>query len=301
MRVYFNAFWGGFNEQTDAVHCSFFLDLFKRVWNEPIEIGDKESSDILCESIFGKTALFDKEWKYSILFSGESRLQEEKIDHLYSFVLYGQKNNKNRINCPLFLPYLYGNKFIKKIEENPIRTTIPHNAILVVITNPNGRMRNLFLENLEKYVPVIYAGHYKNNLGGIIQAKYYSQDFFNIVSQFKFILAMENSREETYITEKICHGFLGQSIPIYWGSPNIHEYFNKDRYVYLDSEKNIEDIIKDICDLMRDDTKWLSMVNQKVFVEDFNIEDILNKMANDINSLLNGGAKAPRLLDGEGV
>lgn len=265
MKVYFNAFWGGFVEKTDAVHCQFFIDLFQKIWNEPIELGDKESSDILCESIFGVSALKDKPWKYSVLFSGESRLQKDPIDHLYTFVLYGQRNNGNRINVPLFLPYLYGNNFFKTLESLTPRTSIPQNAVLVVITNPNGATRNKFLEALEKRVPVCYAGHYKNNIGGTIAPPYYSPEFRNFVANFKCVVTMENSREDTYITEKICHGFLAQTVPIYWGSPRVYDYFNKERFLCVENEEDIEKIVENVALLMQDNEKWLSMVNQPVF------------------------------------
>ena len=77
---------------------------------------------------------------------------------------------------------------------------------------------------------VTYAGRYKNNIGGLLIWDYNKPEFHNYVSQFKFIISMENTRYETGITEKITHGMLAQTIPIYWGSPRVNDYFNKDRF-----------------------------------------------------------------------
>jgi len=37
-------------------------------------------------------------------------------------------------------------------------------------------------------------------------------------------LAFENTRENDYVTEKIWHGYLSGTVPVYWGAPNIDKY-----------------------------------------------------------------------------
>jgi hypothetical protein len=52
-----------------------------------------------------------------------------------------------------------------------------------------------------------------------------------------------------YITEKILHGYYSLCIPIYWGSSNIHEFYNPDSFIYIEDynknsvDKAIEKII----------------------------------------------------------
>ena len=285
MKVYFNAFWSGFFDKTNPNHCDFFLDLFTKIWNEPMEIGTKENSEVLCETIFDTSVLFDREWKYSVLFSGESRLQKDPIDHLYTIVLYGQRNNGNRINCPLFVPYLYCNKTMDKLVNQVHRSSIPMNSVLAVISNPNGSMRNRFLEALEKKVSICYGGNYKNNLGGTIVPSYHTPEFTSFVSNFKFVVTMENSREDTYITEKICHGMFAQTIPIYWGSPRVTDYFNKDRFLCVDDDASIDSVVNQIVEMMDDDTKWLEMVNRNVFTNGTSWRTI-DTIAEDCRNLL---------------
>ena len=75
MKLFVYGFWSGFIDKTNPVNISFFIDLFKNVFNKDIEIGNFNDSDILLETIFeNKTFLFDKQWKYTFLFSGESKL-----------------------------------------------------------------------------------------------------------------------------------------------------------------------------------------------------------------------------------
>ena len=235
MKVFFNAFWGGFFEKTNAVHVGFFLDLCSKIWNTECSIGSLDDSDILLETIFGDSALTAKSWKYTILFSGESRIHSNTDE--YTIVLYGQRNHKNIVNCPLFVPYLYCNGYTDTLMKPPTEPlSIPKNDVLAIISNPNGTVRNQFLEMIEAHgIPITYAGHYKNNIGGNIQLEYKSKEFIEYVSQFKFIVSMENSQEDTYITEKICHGFLANTVPIYWGSPRVSDYFNTNRFLHLEA------------------------------------------------------------------
>ena len=55
---------------------------------------------------------------------------------------------------------------------------------------------------------------------------------------------MENSREDTYITEKLINGLLSNIIPVYWGCENVHHYINKDRFLNLNNISNTDELIK---------------------------------------------------------
>jgi len=286
MKVYFNAFWSGFFEKTNSTHVGFFLDLCTKIWNTECEIGSLEDSDILVETIFGDSVLKTKSWKYSILFSGESRIYSNTDE--YTIVLFGQRNHKNIVNCPLFVPYLYCNNYTETLKTCPPNNHVARNEVLAVISNPNGAERNEFLSTLEYYgIPVTYAGHYKNNIGGNLQIEYKSKEFIEYVSQFKFIVTMENSIEDTYITEKICHGFLANTVPIYWGSKRVTDYFNKDRFLNLTSTSK-EDmflLIATISQTFLNEDMYNEIRNRPVYTDNDNWRTI-DTIARDCRALL---------------
>ena len=163
MKIYFNGFWNGFIDKTDPVNCTFFLDLFKKVFNVDCFIGDINDSNIICESVFGTSHLTYKKWDYSFYFSGESYTRHDISK--YNVVLFGQRNHKNIINCPLFIPYLYCNNKINYLENYEQVNDVPKKEIVAIISNPNGIIRNYFLNELEKKFNITYAGKYKNNIG----------------------------------------------------------------------------------------------------------------------------------------
>ena len=122
------------------------MNLFEKVYGEPCEKGNNVESEVLCEfdmligsSPFVKT----KQWKHTYLFSGESTLKCNKND--YTCVLWGERNHKNVVNVPLFVPYIYSNNFVNALETKKEIITVPKNDVCVIISNPRGKERTEFL------------------------------------------------------------------------------------------------------------------------------------------------------------
>ena len=288
MKIFFNGWFSGFLDKTNpGLHVTFFLELFKLVYNENCEIGNVDDSNILCEfdMLLDCAGSFvkNKKWKHTYLFNGESSMRCNP-DH-YDVVLWGERNHKNVVNVPLFVPYIYCNNFYSKLIETKQTVSVPQNDVCVIISNPLGEMRNRFIDALENNFTVTYAGSYKNNIGGNIPYAYNTPEFLKFVSKFKFIISMENSRNDTYITEKIIHGLLANTIPVYWGSIRVFDYFNKDRILCLE---NINDTVQSMKELTNNTNHWLQMVNSPIF-ENNSFERTICTIANDIRCLINGG------------
>lgn len=283
MKLFVHGFWSGFIENTNPLGLNFFIELFENVFSTTIQLGTFNESDILLETIFDqKTFLFDKSWKYTFLFSGESRLRP--LHQNYSCVLYGERNNKNIINVPLFIPYLYSSKLLSKITEKK-ENFLPSKKVCAIISNPCGDFRNTFLDHLEKKIKIDYAGNYKTNIP-IINYAYNTPEFINFIKDYRCIISMENSRHDTYITEKITHGFISGNIPVYWGSNKVVNYFNNDRFINVNDDM-IDISIDQIIDICENDDKYLKMIEQNVFSnKNNNLERTINVIANDIKNLL---------------
>ena len=291
MKIFFNGWFSGFLDKTNpGLQVDFFLNLFEKIYNEKCDIGDLNDSVILCEFdmlISSKTLYNAKKWKHTYLFSGESKLLCNKAN--YDVVLWGERNYKNVVNVPLFIPYIYTNNFLDKLENKEKITIIPPKDICVIISNSGGINRNLFLNELDKHFSVTYAGNYKNNVGGNIPYNYNTPEFINFVSNYKFIVSMENTREDTYITEKIIHGLLANTIPIYWGSTRVHDYINKDRFLNLKNEdiNEINSVIQKIKEIKNNPGNFLQIVNQNNFHTNNKLDRTIDKIAEDIRCLLN--------------
>jgi len=56
------------------------------------------------------------------------------------------------------------------------------------------------------------------------------------INDYMFQIVMENDSYETYFTEKLTDCFATGTIPIYWGAPDIDNYFNKDGMIIIKDE-----------------------------------------------------------------
>lgn len=66
------------------------------------------------------------------------------------------------------------------------------------------------------------------------------------LKDYRFQIVVENARINGYFTEKIIDCFAAGVIPIYWGSPNISDYFNDDSIFSFSNIHELDDILKKI-------------------------------------------------------
>ena len=277
------------------------IHLFNIVFNETNEFGNINDSDILFESIFGnKTLLYDKKWKYSFLFIGESdrRLPQFLQNGLnnnrlkdYSCILKGKSENdilSNVVNFPLYVLYSYSFDFTDKFIQKQYISTIPKKNVCVIISNGGDQEgRNLFIEELNKKVHIDYAGLYKNNVERV-KDSHCSPGFIDFVSQYKIIITMENSKNNNYITEKILEGFAANTIPVYWGADNIGDYFNKERFINVKSfsTDDMNESIDKIMQILNNDELYLEIINKPIYTNN-HVPLKLTDIASDIKQKLN--------------
>ena len=293
MKVYYCNFWNGFIDGSDGVNCTFFNELFSLVFGTQVSPGGPDESDILCESIFGPPWVQRKQWTYSFLFSGEARLNG--VEHLYTAVLYGERNHKNIVNCPLFVPYMWcsgirltplkSTDYTELLPLNKIDMAPSKNKVLCVIGNDGGVFRNQFLDRMEaRGVPIDYGGRFRQNISDprITQSRYWSPEYLEAIGEYKFVLAMENTQGDTYITEKIVNPLAAATIPIYWGSPRITDYFNEEKCILV-NEQNQDICIDRILRLLQSDEEYDMLLHEPGMIEHWRN---LNDIAKDIKALM---------------
>lgn len=76
-------------------------------------------------------------------------------------------------------------------------------------------------------------------------------DKWDVLAPYRYSIAIENSSEDDWVTEKIGDCFLAHTFPFYFGAPNLEKYFSSDTFEIIDiddfsgSLKTIERIIND--------------------------------------------------------
>ena len=166
---------------------------------------------------------------------------------------------------------------------------IKNNDFSVVISNVtahDAHERLLFLDKLEKKMNVLYGGTYKNNIGGKVEGNWDSVNLINFYKNTKFVITMENTKIEHYITEKLINGFRAGIVPIYWGSPHISKHFNTKRFIVLEdtSESSIDAVIDRMINMS--DEEYFRMVNEPIFNDGMNIDIVYNNAVENIKKLV---------------
>ena len=61
-----------------------------------------------------------------------------------------------------------------------------------------------------------------------------------------FQITLENDSYSTYFTEKVTDCFATGTIPVYWGAPDIGDYFNKEGIIDLNDEFDIDSLTPEL-------------------------------------------------------
>lgn len=259
--IYVNGFWGGFLNKTDANHIGFFEKIFPKTISFTNNV---DSANVLFESVFSNSLIHAKNWIYKIQYSGEPKWNPI---HDYDLTLYSEEDSDKILNLPLFVYYIHGNNLLDRLIHRPIRTTVPQKFCCFIVSNGNCAVRNKLFYMLNQYKRVDSYGKFENNTGNVLQYDYWTQDFLDFISNYKFIICFENSKFGTYSTEKIVNPYLANIIPIYWSSHQIKNTLNVESMLFLEDEREetYVDLINRVIELDRDDSKYLEYVNRPVF------------------------------------
>ncbi len=141
----------------------------------------------------------------------------------------------NALRSQTGIYWLYGKDFDEIVKQEKVIKTKKLSAI---ISNKREghtmhKKRYDFAALLEKEVPEFerFGRGFR-----FVEKKY------EAIDPYEFHLVIENHIEEHMWSEKLADAFLGFSVPIYCGAPNIYDYFPKDSLIQIDINKPKEAI-----------------------------------------------------------
>jgi hypothetical protein len=117
----------------------------------------------------------------------------------------------------------------------------------------------------------LYGERYKGSIEGAGNCKLPG------LESYKYTLVMENSQQHNYWTEKLADAYLAWCIPIYWGCPNVDDYFDKKSFYSIsldDSACHIKEIINQPIDHVMIDCLKTAREN---ILNEFNIWEVIWK------------------------
>lgn len=126
------------------------------------------------------------------------------------------------------LPWLYGHEDLADLAQ--LRPAQKACAVSVVITRktktPLHRARLKFVDLLQRRLGdrLHVFGRGFHEIGNKREA----------IDPFKYHLALENNAQENFWTEKIADAWLGWSLPLYSGCPNLTDYVPAEAFIRLE-------------------------------------------------------------------
>ncbi|QEL57707.1 glycosyltransferase family 10 domain-containing protein [Chromobacterium paludis] len=124
---------------------------------------------------------------------------------------------------------------------------------------PGHEKRNKFIEEIKK-----------SRIGDLIDIYGHGgmrfDDKLDVIKRYKFCIVVENGRHKGYWSEKLADTFLSGSRPIYYGCPDIHEFFPEKSVLSIDIEK-IEGVIEIVDELISGKLKYFDQDGLKTAKE----------------------------------
>jgi len=139
-------------------------------------------------------------------------------------------------------------------SEGPKTFSISGWASTKIYNNAPGHLLRLELYKRQLELPnCTFFRSINRNGDGVLeeigQNPFLGEDFFNggkkcLFETFQFSIVLENSQQVNYYTEKLIDCLITKTIPIYWGCPNISNFFDTTGWIFFDSFDSLLTLIK---------------------------------------------------------
>jgi GR25 family glycosyltransferase involved in LPS biosynthesis len=250
---------------------NFFVNMLKENSNFDIKvINPNEHPDVLFYSIFGNNhTIYNANRK--VFFSGEPYSQRDDADFNISFDPNSYKNTR----VPLWICY-FDNILIKEsLKKINKKFKIPEKSKFCSFLASGPGLENnrkTFVDKLSIYKEVDCGGRYLNNIGGEVPRGHNGSGKIAHNMSYKFAMAFESKSYPGYVTEKICDIYKSNTVPIYWGTPDIIKDFNPTTFINANDYENFDELIKYIKKVNKNDNLY----------ESYFFEPVLSKQWLDI-------------------
>ena len=126
---------------------------------------------------------------------------------------------------------------------------------------PGVALRNEFFRKLCQYKKVDSAGRVLNNMGSYLVPRDL-ETYLKFVSQYKFVITFESSEGRGYTTEKIFHAMLANTLPIYWGNPEVQRDFNEESFINFYKYDDLDAVVNRVIRTDEDDKLYDHYMSQ---------------------------------------
>jgi len=184
------------------------------------------------------------------------------------------------------LPWMVGGNFIKGTkshnknfsknydELNQISSLPKEKNLSVILSSkkftPDHLRRYNFVMELKKY--------FKDKIDVFGRGINEINDKWDGLAPYKYHLTLENFNYPHFWTEKLADAYLANTLPFYWGCPNIGNYFAEGSFLTIDikdTKRSIEIIEKAIAENLYEKNSSLIEQNKRLILNKYNLFALL--------------------------
>ncbi|MBQ3194503.1 MAG: hypothetical protein IJB59_13145 [Oscillospiraceae bacterium] len=155
-------------------------------------------------------------------------------------------------------------------------------ANLITSHDSEHNYRSRFFEKLNAYKRVESPGTYLNNMPDGKTVDWLNDSKSQFQRQCKFTICFESTSHYGFITEKITDAFFSDTVPIYFGSPNITDIFNEKAFINVSDYESLDAVVERIRQLDQDDEKYLEMLRQPILKD----KDLPRRMDEELEKFI---------------
>lgn len=264
-KINFLGFWSDLDPQKFII---------SRILSEKYDLVESDNPDYVICSAFGKPYCYCKYDAIRIFYSGENFAPD------FNLVDYAIGSDN----------IIFGDRYIRHSDAfNEQLAVVPRGmtkselnekeffANFIVGHESEFNLRGDFFKLLDSsYRRVESAGSFLNNMPNSISVTRKEKDAF--VKKCKFTICFESTQYPDFTTEKIVDAFLGNTIPVYLGNPNILQIFNPKSFILVKDRSDFKRAMDQIIYLDNNDDAYLEMMAQPVYSNPTLVEEEMNKL-----------------------
>jgi len=245
LKINFGFFWEGFDKKDN-----YFTRLLSRRF--AVVISENPDFYLFTHSYYNGQRDYLKYNCHRIFLGWENiRADWNVCDYVLDSDFY--RDNMRHKRYPMWVSYGVEQLCQPKNSE---KFTAKKKFCCMLVSNPKAKERIAFFHKLSQYKKVDSAGRFLNNIGYSVDNK------MEFIKDYKFVISFENSSYPGYTTEKLIEPMFANSIPVYWGNPDVAIDFNTKSFVNINDFKSYDEAIKYIIELDNDDDKYLAMASE---------------------------------------
>jgi len=251
IRIAFVDFWGGFNRDRHSITLAL-----KTKYN--VEFVEPQNAQYVFFSVFGNKHWFLPKEVIKIFYTGENLCPDfNACDYGIGFerMDYGDRYFRfpNYYATPFFIPNV--ERMQQKHILNDDVDYYNRDFCSFVVSNSVGNpIRKEIFDVIGSYKTVDSGGRWLNNVGGPVKDK------LEFEKRHKFSICFENSSHPGYTTEKIVEAFAAQTVPIYWGDPDVAKIFNPNSFINVNDYPDLQSVLNRVKELDLDRDAYMSML-----------------------------------------